>query len=51
MEVNDVVLFRAELDVEPDYLTTEFYMDFDLFFSDLSNLGGPEKWQEHVHDI
>jgi hypothetical protein len=39
--VNDVVLFRAELDVEPDYLATEFYLDFDLYFSDLSNLGGP----------
>ena len=51
VEVNDVVLFRAELDVEPDYLATEFYLDFDLYFSDLSNLGGPEKWQEHVHDI
>jgi hypothetical protein len=51
VEVNDVVLFRAELDVEPDYLATEFYLDFDLYFSDLSNLGGPEKWQDHVHDI
>ena len=44
VEVNDVVLFRAELDVEPDYLHTDFYLDVDLFFSDLSNLGGPEKW-------
>jgi len=51
VEVNDVVLFRAELDVEPDYLATDFYLDFDLYFSDLSNLGGPEKWQDHVHEI
>jgi hypothetical protein len=44
VEINDVVLFRAEIDVEPDYLATEFYLDCDLYFSDLSNLGGPEKW-------
>lgn len=23
----------------------------DLFFSDLGNLGGPEKWQQHVQDF
>jgi hypothetical protein len=46
-----VVLFRAKLDVEPDYLATQFYLDFDLYFSDLTNLGEPEKWQEHVQDI
>lgn len=44
VEVNDIVLFRAELDVEPDYLHTDFFLEVDLFFSDLSNLGGPEKW-------
>ena len=43
--MNDIVLFRAELDVEPDYLHTDFFLEVDLFFSDLSNLGGPEKWQ------
>ena len=26
-------------------------MDCDLFFSDLNNLGGPEKWQQHVNDF
>jgi len=44
VEVNDIVLFRAELDAEPDYLLTDFFLEVDLFFSDLSNLGGPEKW-------
>ena len=51
VEVNDIVLFRAELDVEPDYLHTDFYLEVDLFFSDLSNLGGPEKWQQHVDEF
>ena len=51
VEVNDIVVFRAELDVEPDYLNTVFYLDCDLFFSDLNNLGGPEKWQQHVNDF
>lgn len=37
-------MFRAEIDVEPDYLNTSFYMDVELFFSDLHDLGGPEKW-------
>ena len=42
--MNDVVLFRSEIDVEPDYLQAEYTLEVDLFFSDLSNLGGPEKW-------
>ena len=44
VELHDIVLFRAEIDVEPDYLNTEFFLECELFFSDLSNLGGPEKW-------
>lgn len=51
VEVNDIVLFRAELDVEPDYLSTAFYLEIDLYFSDLSNLGGPEKWQQHINEF
>ena len=44
VEINDIGLFRAELDVEPDYLNTNFFLEFELFFSDLHSLGGPEKW-------
>lgn len=51
VELNDIVMFRAELDVEPGYLATEFFLDCELYFSDLANLGGPEKWAEHVHDL
>ena len=40
VEINDVVLFRAELDIHPKYLQTEFLLDCELHFSDLSNLGG-----------
>ena len=47
MEVNDIVQFRSELDVEPDYLSTEYFLELDLFFSDHASLGGPEKWQQN----
>lgn len=45
MEINDIGLLRAEIDVEPEYLNTNFYLEFELFFSDLSSMGGPDKWQ------
>ena len=45
VEINDIGLFRAEIDVEPEYLNTDFYMEVELFFSDLSSMGGPDKWQ------
>lgn len=51
MEINDIGLFRAEIDVEPEYLNTAFYLDIELFFSDLNQLGGPEKWQQNIADI
>ena len=44
-------MFRAEIDVEPDYLNTVFNLDIELFFSDLHSMGGPEKWQDHVADF
>ena len=51
VEINDIGLFRAELDIEPDYLSTEYMLDFELFFSDLHGLGGPEKWQQNVNEF
>ena len=51
VEINDIALFRAEIDVEPDYLNTSFFMEVELFFSDLSGLGGPEKWQQSVGEF
>ena len=45
VEINDIGLFRAEIDVEPEYLNTNFYLEVELFFSDLSSMGGPDKWQ------
>ena len=41
-------MFRAEIDVEPEYLNTNFYLEFELFFSDLSSMGGPDKWQNQT---
>jgi hypothetical protein len=51
VEINDIGLFRAEIDVEPDYLNTVFNLDIELYFSDLHSMGGPEKWQENVADF
>ena len=51
VELNDVVMFRAEIDVEPDYLQTEFFLECELYFSDLSALGGPTGWKNNFADI
>lgn len=48
VELNDIGLFRAELDVEPEYLNTDFQLEVELFFSDLSLIGGPDKWQSQT---
>jgi hypothetical protein len=48
VEINDIGLFRAEIDVDTDYLNTPFHMEMELFFSDLSAIGGPEKWQHQT---
>lgn len=40
-------MFRAELYVEPHYLSTEFYLDVELMFCDLSSLGGPTGWKNN----
>lgn len=34
----------------PEYLNTEFMIEYDVFFSDLSNLGGPIQWKQHYKD-
>jgi hypothetical protein len=48
VEINDIGLFRAEIDVEAEYLNTDFYLEFELYFSDLSSMGGPDKWQQQT---
>jgi hypothetical protein len=35
VEINDIGLIRAEIDVEPDYLNSDFFLNIELFFSDL----------------
>ena len=35
VEINDIVLFRAELDVVPEYLSSEFIIETELWFSDI----------------
>ena len=42
VEINDIVLFRAEIDAEPDYLNTDFYLEIELHFSNLDSIGGSE---------
>ena len=44
MEINDIVLFRAEIDVEPEYLNTDFFLQVELHFSNLEDIGGSEQW-------
>ena len=51
VEINDIGHFRAELEVNHDYLNTEFFLETELHFSDLSEVGGAEKWQERIKDI
>ncbi len=51
VEINDIGHFRTEIDVEIDYLNTDFYMEVELMFSDLHALGGPEKWQQNAAQL
>ena len=44
VEINDIILFRAELDVDEDYLNTDFYFEVELHFSNLDSIGGSEQW-------
>ena len=53
VEINDFVLFRAEIDdsKDQDYQNTDFYLDCELYFSDLSNIGGVEAWKVFANKI
>ena len=44
VEINDIVLFRAEIDVEPEYLNTDFFLEVELHFSNLDSIGGQDQW-------
>ena len=46
VEINDIVLFWSEIDVEPDYLNKDFFLEIELHFSNLDNVGGSDQWQE-----
>jgi|TARA_B110000285_G_C14893445_1_gene499664 hypothetical protein len=46
VEINDIILFRAEIDVEQEYLNTDFYLQIELHFSNLEDIGGSDAWQE-----
>ena len=45
VEIEETVLFRAEIDVGTGYQYQEFYLDFELYFADLNQIGGAENWQ------
>lgn len=51
VEINDIVLFRSEIVVEPEYLNHDFYLEIELHFSNLDVIGGSEQWQEIAHCI
>jgi hypothetical protein len=42
VEINDIVLFRSEIEVEPDYLNHDFFLEIELHFSNLDVIGGSE---------
>ena len=46
-EINDVVLFRTELEIINGYLQEDFFLDVELYFSDLDNCGGPNGWKHN----
>lgn len=49
--MNDIGHFRTEIDVSPEYLNHEFFLEVELFFSDLMNLGGTDKWQQYAKEV
>ena len=38
IEINDICCFRSEVDVTDDYLKTEFFVETELHFIDMSKL-------------
>jgi hypothetical protein len=51
VEVNDLWTFRSEIEVKDGFLNTEFYIEADLFYIELKNMGTaklPEKVQQVV---
>ena len=51
VEINDVGQFRTEIDVTPNYLNTVIYLEAELLFADMIELGGPDKWQQHAAEL
>jgi hypothetical protein len=51
VEINEIVLFRATVpSLYENYLEREhFELECQLFFSDVSNLEGPDSWQTNWH--
>lgn len=49
IEMNDLIQFRTEIDLLTDYLRTDFCLEVELYFSDLSSLGGPTGWKQNSH--
>jgi len=45
VEINDLVQFRAEIDLKN--INTEFCLESELHFCDLSQLGGPSGWKKN----
>ena len=43
--LNDLILFRAEVDVREDQQPTDFYIDAELYFHDLAKHGGIDNFK------
>ena len=47
VEIEETVLFRAEINMGANYEeSTEFLLDFDLYYGDLAAIGGCENWKQ-----
>ena len=46
-EINEVCMFRCELDIEPGFQQTEILMEVSMFFSDVQELGGTSQWKSN----
>jgi len=51
VELNDICEFRLEIPITPKYLNTNYNLEVQLHFGELTKIGGVEKLSQHVQNI
>ncbi len=51
VELNDVCEFRVEIPVTPKYLETNYILEVQLHFGELTKIGGVEELSRHVQEV